>query len=216
MMNKVGFLSLSSRDHRPGHGLALSQRAEAGAEGIAGHTASGRLTSARASRRRWPGLNWWGAAMADAKLRKQRMRARRQQAGLKGALVWLSPEGQAAMAALRQPGETIDTFVNRALVTLQAVMANGTSPDTCLSEGAGAALVALLRVLLPEGERRYLRDCGITTLPLAHLNAVLAPLGYVIRGTKTRSAARFVLCTDALGQVERYGLFALQRVAESR
>jgi hypothetical protein len=68
--------------------------------------------------------------------------------------------------------------------------------------------------MLPEGERRYLRDCGIATLPLAQLNAVLAPLGYVIVGTKTRAAARFVLCLDARGQVERYGLFALRRAAE--
>jgi hypothetical protein len=43
--------------------------------------------------------------------------------------------------------------------------------------------VALLRVMLPEGERRYLRDCGIATLPLAQLNAVLAPLGYVLVGS---------------------------------
>jgi hypothetical protein len=70
--------------------------------------------------------------------------------------------------------------------------------------------VALLQVLLPEGERRYLRDCGIATLPLAQLNAVLAPLGYVIAGSKTRSAARLVVCLDAHGQVERYGLFELR------
>jgi hypothetical protein len=76
--------------------------------------------------------------------------------------------------------------------------------------------VALLQVLLPEGERRYLRDCGITTLPLAQLNEVLAPLSYVLVGTKTRSAERFVLCSDAQGKVERYGLFALRRVAEER
>jgi hypothetical protein len=74
--------------------------------------------------------------------------------------------------------------------------------------------VALLRVMLPEGERRYLRDCGIATLPLAQLNAVLAPLGYVLVGTKTRSAERFVVCLDAQGEVERYGLFELRRVEE--
>jgi len=74
--------------------------------------------------------------------------------------------------------------------------------------------VALLQVLLPEGERRYLRDSGILTLPLAQLNVVLAPLGYVLVGTKTRAAERFVLCTDAHGQVERYGLFELRRVEE--
>jgi hypothetical protein len=87
--------------------------------------------------------------MADAKARKRRLRERRQQAGMKAALVWLSPEGQAAMAALRQPGETIDAVVNRALITLQQGLANGTSPaprpDTRLRDGAGAALVALLQ-----------------------------------------------------------------------
>jgi hypothetical protein len=151
---------------------------------------------------------------AESKLRKRRLRARRRQAGLKAHLVWLSPEGQAAMAALRRPGETIDAFFNRALVTLQQGLANGTSPDTRLNDGASAALVALLQVLLPEGKPRYLRDCGIATLPLAQLNAVLEPLGYVIQGTKTRSAERFVVCTDAHGEVERYGLFALRRVEE--
>jgi hypothetical protein len=76
--------------------------------------------------------------------------------------------------------------------------------------------VALLQVLLPAGERRYLRDCGLLTLPLAQLNAVLAPLGYVLVGTKTRAAARFVLCTDSRGEVERYGLFELRRVEEEK
>jgi hypothetical protein len=71
--------------------------------------------------------------MADSKTRKRRLRARRQQAGLKAALVWLTPEGQAAMAAPRQPGETVDAVVNRALVTLQGVMANGTSTSTELN-----------------------------------------------------------------------------------
>jgi hypothetical protein len=68
--------------------------------------------------------------MADAKTRKQWLRERRQQAGMKAALVWLPPEGQAAMAALRQPGETINAFVNRALVTLQQVIA--TKPRTLI------------------------------------------------------------------------------------
>jgi hypothetical protein len=156
--------------------------------------------------------------MADSKTRKRRLRARRQQAGLKAALVWLSPEGQAAMAALRQPGETVDAVVNRALVTLQdltpAVTSPAPHPDTPQRDGAGAALVALLQVLFPEGKPRYLRDCGIPTLPLAQLNAVLAPLGYVLVGTKTRTPDRFVLCSDAHGQVERYGLFELRRVEE--
>ena len=156
--------------------------------------------------------------MADAKTRKQPLRQRRQQAGLKAALVWLAPAGQTAMAALRQPGETMDAVVNRALVTLQRLTQSGTRdgtrPDGRLSAGAGTALVALLQVLFPEGKPRYLRDCGITTLPLAQLNAVLAPMGYVIVATKTRSPERFVLCLDAQGQGTRYGLFELRRVGE--
>jgi hypothetical protein len=44
---------------------------------------------------------------------------------------------------------------------------------------------------------------------------VLEPLGYVLVSTKTRAAERFVLCTDARGDVERYGLFTLQRVEPS-
>jgi hypothetical protein len=107
-----------------------------------------------------------------------------------------------------------------ALLTLQQGMANGTSPaphpEAAHGAQAGTALVALLEALLPEGKPRYLRDYGITTLPLAHLNAVLAPLGYVIRGSKIRSAARFVRCLDAKGEVERYGLFALRRVAKQK
>jgi hypothetical protein len=156
--------------------------------------------------------------MADSKTRKQRLRQQRQQADLKAALVWLSPEAQAAIAALRQPGETMDAVVTRALITLQRLTQtgtrDGTSPDGRLGAEAGATLMALLQVLLPEGERRYLRDCGITRLPLAQLNAVLTPRGYVIVGSKTRSAERFVVCTDTHGQVERYGLFARQRLEE--
>jgi hypothetical protein len=93
--------------------------------------------------------------MADSKTRKQRMR---QQAGLKAALVWLSPEGQAAMATLKQPGETVDSFFNRALVTLQQVMANGTSPAPRPEADHGAlATAALVRVLTTSHRKPPLR-----------------------------------------------------------
>jgi hypothetical protein len=68
--------------------------------------------------------------MDNSKLRKRRLRARHQQAGLKATLVWLTPEGQAAMAALRQPGETLDAVVNRALVTWQQLTPTGTRDGT--------------------------------------------------------------------------------------
>ncbi len=68
--------------------------------------------------------------MADSKTRKQRLRARRRDAGMKAALVWLTPEGQAAMAALKQPGETVDACFNRALITLQRRTPTGTRDGT--------------------------------------------------------------------------------------
>ena len=40
--------------------------------------------------------------MDNSRLRKQRLRARRRQAGLKAALVWLTPEAQAALATPRR------------------------------------------------------------------------------------------------------------------
>jgi hypothetical protein len=49
---------------------------------------------------------------------------------------------------------------------------------------------------------------------IAPMNTVLEPWGYVLRGTKTHSADRFVVGTNAHGQVEPYGLFALQRLSE--
>jgi hypothetical protein len=148
------------------------------------------------------GLNSWGAAMDNSKLRKRRLRARRQHAGLKAHLVWLSPAGQAALAALRQPARPTGTR-------------DGTSPEADHGAQAGAALVALLTLLFPEGQPIYPRTrYGWQTFPLAQINRLLAPEGLVIRATKTRTPARAILCTDAYGGVERYGLFELRRIAE--
>ena len=49
-------------------------------------------------------------------------------------------------------------------------------------------------------------------MAVAQLKAVLAPLGYIIVGTKRRWLARFVQCTDAQGQVERDGPCKLRRL----
>ena len=157
--------------------------------------------------------------MADSKLRNERLRQRRRQAGLKAALVWLTPGSQAAMVALRRPGETVDAFFNRALVTWQQGMANGTSPATRpeaeAHAQATAALVALLTLLFPEGQPIYPRTrYGWQTFPLAQINRLLAPEGSVIRATKTRTPARAIVGTDTYGGMERYGLFELRRVAE--
>ena len=74
--------------------------------------------------------------------------------------------------------------------------------------------VVLVKTLLPEGQPVYLREQGITELPLAGLNRLLAPQGYVIQARKVRDRKRFVACTDENGRVEKYGLFELRRLGE--
>jgi hypothetical protein len=62
-------------------------------------------------------------------------------------------------------------------------------------------LVAQVKALLPEGKAVVLRDKGITELPLARLNARLAPQGYVIHASKGRDRTRLVACADQDGKV---------------
>jgi hypothetical protein len=74
-------------------------------------------------------------------------------------------------------------------------------------------LVAQVKALLPEGQAVALRDKGITELPLARLNARLAPEGYVIHATKDRDCTRLVACADHDGKVTPYGVFELRPIA---
>jgi hypothetical protein len=71
-------------------------------------------------------------------------------------------------------------------------------------------LVAQVKALLPEGQAVALWDQGITELPLAQLNARLAPQGYVIHARKGRDRARLVACMDPDGKVTPYALFELR------
>lgn len=75
-------------------------------------------------------------------------------------------------------------------------------------------LMALVQTLLPEGKAVYLREQGITELPLYGLNTLLDRQGYVIHATKVRDPKRFVACTDKEGQRTQYGLFTLRRIAQ--
>lgn len=70
----------------------------------------------------------------------------------------------------------------------------------------------VVKTLLPEGQPVYLRERGITELPLHRLNATLEPQGFVIHAAKVRDHKRFVACTDKHGRVERFGLFELRRI----
>jgi hypothetical protein len=74
-------------------------------------------------------------------------------------------------------------------------------------------LVDQVKALLPEGQAVALRDKGITELPLAALNARLAPYGYVIHARTSRDSKRSVVCTGEDGQVDRFGLFELRPVS---
>jgi hypothetical protein len=71
-------------------------------------------------------------------------------------------------------------------------------------------LVAQVRALLPEGQAVALWDKGIIELPLARLNARLAPHGYVIHGSKGRNSKQIVACMGEDGRVELFGLFELR------
>src|SRR5262245_45048143 len=73
-----------------------------------------------------------------------------------------------------------------------------------------ADLVDEVKALLPEGQAVALRDKGISELPLARLNARLAPRGYVIHASKGRIAQQMVACTGGDGRVEQFGLFELR------
>jgi hypothetical protein len=73
-------------------------------------------------------------------------------------------------------------------------------------------LVALVKTLLPEGQRVSLRDHGITELPLQGLNTILTRHGYIIHATKGRDPQQLVACMDTDGRVERWGLFELRPI----
>jgi hypothetical protein len=74
-------------------------------------------------------------------------------------------------------------------------------------------LIAQVKTLLPEGQAVALRDKGVTELPLARLNARLAPYGYAIHASKGRDRTCLVACTDEEGRVTPYGVFELRPMA---
>jgi len=71
-------------------------------------------------------------------------------------------------------------------------------------------LVTRLRALLPPGPPVYLRDLGMTSLPLSGLNALLGPQGFFMHAAKVREPKRFVACTDSADRLEPFGLFELR------
>jgi hypothetical protein len=58
--------------------------------------------------------------MADAKTPMQKQREQRRAQGWRDVNVWLTPEGQRRIARLLEPGESLSTLIDRALVALEA------------------------------------------------------------------------------------------------
>ena len=74
-------------------------------------------------------------------------------------------------------------------------------------------LIDQVKAWLPEGQAVALWDKGVAELPLARLNARLAPHGYVIHASKGRDRTRLVACVDQDGKVTPYGVFELRPIA---
>jgi hypothetical protein len=66
-------------------------------------------------------------------------------------------------------------------------------------------LIDPVKAWLPEGQAVALWDKGIAELPLARLNARLAPYGYVIHAKKGRDRTRLVVCVDQDGKSHPMG-----------
>jgi hypothetical protein len=59
--------------------------------------------------------------MAETKTSMQKQREQRRAQGWRDVNVWLTPEGQHRIARLMEPGESLSTLIDRALVALEAL-----------------------------------------------------------------------------------------------
>jgi excisionase family DNA binding protein len=112
----------------------------------------------------------------------------------------------------RVPAENLEAFIRPATAEPfhlrepeDATPTEQASPVDCT-----ATLLALVKSLLPEGKQVYLRDKGITELPLGALNVILELHGYTIHTTKERDRRREVACMGRDGRVEMFGRFELR------
>ena len=112
----------------------------------------------------------------------------------------------------RIPADNLEAFIRPATAEPfqlrepeEAAPTGQAPPVDCM-----ATLLALVKTLVPEGERVYLRDKGIPELPLGALNAILETQGYRIDAAKVRDRQRQVACMGRDGHVESFGLFELR------
>lgn len=58
--------------------------------------------------------------MTDSKTSMQKQREQRRAQGWRDVNIWLTPEGQQRIARLMEPGESLSTLIDRALIALEA------------------------------------------------------------------------------------------------
>jgi hypothetical protein len=95
--------------------------------------------------------------MADAKTPMQKQREQRRAQGWRDVNVWLTPEGQHRIARLMEPGESLSTLIDRALVALEALR-NGSTISSRTSEVTSEQLGDLQALIEREVSRYFTSD----------------------------------------------------------
>jgi hypothetical protein len=95
-----------------------------------------------------------GVLMADTKTPMQKQREQRRAQGWRDVNVWLTPEGQHRIARLMEPGESLSTLIDRALVALEAFHSGGTTRS--LTSKVTSEQPEDLQVLIEREVSRYL------------------------------------------------------------
>jgi excisionase family DNA binding protein len=112
----------------------------------------------------------------------------------------------------RIPAENLEAFIRQP--TDEPFHLTEPEEPTPPAVDCAATLLALVKALLPEGQRVSLRDKGITELPLGALNATLEPQGFTIHATKGRDRRRSVACVGLDDRTELFGVFELRALGE--
>src|SRR5919199_1894882 len=95
--------------------------------------------------------------MADSKTPMQRQREQRRAQGWRDVNIWLTPEGQQRIARLMEPGESLSTLIDRALIALDAVR-SGSTVSARTSEATSERREDLEALIAREVSRYFTSD----------------------------------------------------------
>src|SRR5687768_13446586 len=96
--------------------------------------------------------------MADAKTPMQKQREQRRSQGWRDVNIWFTPEGQQRIARLTEPGESLSTLIDRALVALDALHSG--RPVTPRTSEATSEPPGDLQLLIAREVSRYFTSDG--------------------------------------------------------